>query len=82
MISNMHIVARFAPTCLMPILCSLPAHNPFNKNRDNIQSMQYSWQPTPIGFNQSCATCHTIEMEFSVHHETMEGMFRNTSLIQ
>lgn len=59
-----------------------PAKNPFSKNRDNIQPMQYAGQPTPIGSNLTCETCHTIEMEFSVHHENMEHMFRNVDLLE
>lgn len=70
------------PACHGATHALYPAHNPFMKNRDNMQPMQYSRQPTPIGSNQTCATCHTIAMEFSVHHENMEGMFRNMSLIQ
>ena len=58
-----------------------PAKNPFSKNRDNIQPMQYANQPTPIGSNLKCETCHTIKMEDSVHHENMEHMFRNANLM-
>ncbi|MEJ2545673.1 MAG: multiheme c-type cytochrome [Calditrichaceae bacterium] len=59
-----------------------PAKNPFSKNRDNMQPMQYANQPTPIGSNLKCETCHTIKMEESVHHENMEHMFRNADLLE
>lgn len=59
-----------------------PAKNPFNRNRDNMQPMQYAAQPTPIGSNLKCATCHTIKMKESVHHENMEHLFRNAALIK
>ncbi|HES59124.1 MAG TPA: cytochrome C [Caldithrix sp.] len=59
-----------------------PAKNPFSKNRDNIQPMQYAGQPTPIGSNLKCETCHTIKMEESVHHENMEHLFRNSDLLE
>ena len=59
-----------------------PARNPFSKNRDNMQPVQYAGQPTPIGSNLKCETCHTIKMEFSVHHENMEHMFRNAELLK
>jgi len=59
-----------------------PAGNPFSKNRDNMQPMQYASQPTPIGSNLKCETCHIIKMEESVHHENMEHMFRNADLLE
>ena len=58
-----------------------PAHNRFSENRDNIQPMQYSKMPLPIGTNMDCQVCHKIEMEFPIHHENMLRMFRNTRLI-
>ena len=59
-----------------------PAKNPFSKNRDNMQPMQYANQPTPIGSNLMCETCHTIKMDDSVHHENMEQLFRNADLLK
>ncbi|MBW2094580.1 MAG: cytochrome C [Deltaproteobacteria bacterium] len=54
-----------------------PAQNPYMKNRDNMQPMQYAGFPYPIGSNRTCAVCHTVEMEDSIHHENMEHDFRN-----
>ena len=59
-----------------------PATNPFGKNRDNMQPMQYSGHPFPIGSNQSCVICHTIPMDDAIHHENMEHSFRNTQIVK
>ncbi len=58
-----------------------PAENPFGKNRDNMQPMQYSNQPFPIGSNRDCQVCHKQKMEDPVHHENMDRMFRNVVAI-
>ena len=58
-----------------------PAHNSYNKNRDNMQPIQYSGSPYPIGANLSCEVCHTVKMEDAVHHENMEHLFRNADLV-
>ncbi len=54
-----------------------PARNAFGWNRDNTQPMQYSNMPLPIGSEFTCAVCHTIKMEDSIHHPNMERPFRN-----
>lgn len=54
-----------------------PAANPYDADRDNLQPLQYTGQPYPLGTNQTCWVCHKQDMEFSVHHENMEGSFRN-----
>lgn len=59
-----------------------PAKNPYGKDRDNIQPMQYSGKPYPIGANFECAVCHIQKMEDSIHHENMEHMFRNMNLVK
>ena len=58
-----------------------PAQNPYRKNRDNIQPMQYAGIPYPIGSNRTCAVCHTVEMEDSIHHENMEHTLRNEQIV-
>ena len=57
-----------------------PAQNPYGINRDNIQPMQYSNQPYPIGSNKTCETCHIQEMEDPIHHENMFRNIRNQKL--
>jgi hypothetical protein len=57
-----------------------PATNAFGKNRDNIQPLQYSDQPLPIGSNMTCEVCHIQKMEDPIHHENMYHQFRNMAL--
>jgi hypothetical protein len=59
-----------------------PAENPYGENRDNIQPMQYSGEPLPIGSNLSCDVCHTQDMPFAIHHKNMLRPFRNSWLVQ
>jgi cytochrome bd-type quinol oxidase subunit 1 len=58
-----------------------PAVNPFGKDRDNIQPLQYSGQTLPIGSNMSCEVCHMQKMEDPIHHENMYRPFRNMALV-
>ncbi len=58
-----------------------PAKSPLGNNRDNIQPVQYSNMPYPIGSNMSCEVCHMQEMEFPVHHENMARRFRNVDKV-
>ncbi len=58
-----------------------PALNPYSKNRDNIQPIQYSGLPLPIGSNLTCEICHTVSMEDAIHHDSMEHRFRNMNLL-
>lgn len=59
-----------------------PAKNPYGVNRDNLQPMQYSGQPLPIGSNISCEVCHIQKMEDPIHHENMMRPFRNAAVIE
>jgi len=54
-----------------------PAGNPYGKDRDNIQPMQYQKNPYPIGANRNCKVCHTIHMEDEMHHPNSLRMVRN-----
>jgi hypothetical protein len=54
-----------------------PAENPYNKNRDVLQPLQYQNEPYPIGSNGNCKVCHTIDMEEEMHHPNMLREFRN-----
>jgi len=54
-----------------------PAVNPYNKELDNIQPLQYQTEPFPIGSNRNCAICHTIPMAEEMHHPNMLREFRN-----
>ncbi|BBO79140.1 cytochrome c family protein [Desulfosarcina widdelii] len=57
-----------------------PATNMYGKDRDNIPPLQYQGINLPIGANNNCALCHTVEMEDSVHHPNMLHEFRNRQL--
>ncbi len=59
-----------------------PARNPYGKNRDNIQPIQYAGIPYPIGSNLTCAVCHVVKMDGAVHHENMEHVFRNAESVR
>lgn len=54
-----------------------PTENPYRRDRDNFQPMQYSGTPYPIGSNGNCQVCHTVEMDESIHHENMNRLVRN-----
>jgi hypothetical protein len=54
-----------------------PAMNPYSPYRDVLQPMQYQGQPYPIGSNMNCKVCHTVDMEYEMHHPNMLRKFRN-----
>jgi hypothetical protein len=53
-----------------------PAINPYGKDRDNIQPLQYQKNSYPIGANKNCRVCHTIDMEVELHHPNSLRMMR------
>jgi len=59
-----------------------PASNPYGKNKDNSQPMQYMGEPLPIGSNGKCDVCHTAQMDEAIHHENMNRPFRNADLLE
>ena len=48
-----------------------PAQNPYGKDRDNIQPLQYQKLAKTIGGAKNCKACHTIDMDAAVHHPGM-----------
>ncbi len=54
-----------------------PAVNPYGRNLDNRQPLQYQNAPFPIGSNKGCAVCHTVPMDEEMHHPNMLHTFRN-----
>ena len=54
-----------------------PAQNPYGKDRDNIQPLQYQKMPYAIGANKNCRVCHTIDMEDESHHPNSLRMMRS-----
>jgi hypothetical protein len=59
-----------------------PADNIYGKNRDNIPPMQYQGNNLPIGAENNCRVCHTMDMDFSAHHPNMVHDFRNRELMR
>jgi hypothetical protein len=54
-----------------------PTVNPYSKDLDNFQPLQYQDVPFPMGADKGCAVCHTMEMEDEMHHPNMLHEFRN-----
>ncbi len=54
-----------------------PARNPYGTGQDVIAPRQYQKSPYPVGSNQNCKVCHTIDMEEEIHHPNMLTEFRN-----
>ncbi|MCF8045364.1 MAG: hypothetical protein K9J83_05845, partial [Desulfarculaceae bacterium] len=59
-----------------------PAANMFGKNRDNIPALQHQKKALPLGSNQNCSVCHTMEMDYEIHHENMTTPFRNEWILE
>jgi hypothetical protein len=51
-------------------------------DRDNIPPMQYQGNNLPIGAENNCRVCHTMDMDFSAHHPNMIHDFRNRELMR
>jgi hypothetical protein len=69
------------PACHGSTHAVYPTRNPFFRDRDNLQPLQYSGTRAPIGSNKSCAICHKIPMQDAIHHPNMERPFRNAELL-
>lgn len=54
-----------------------PAANDYGEQVHNLQPLQYQGNTLPIGSNSNCAVCHTIDMEYEMHHPNMLREFRN-----
>lgn len=52
-----------------------PASNRFGS--DSLQPIQYQGSPYPIAADKNCRVCHTIDMDYELHHPNSLGMFRN-----
>jgi mono/diheme cytochrome c family protein len=62
--------------CHGPVHALYPS-GPEGGNRDNIQPLQYTGAPYPLGSDKKCGLCHTSAVADSAHHENMLKMFRN-----
>ncbi len=70
------------PACHGSTHAVYPSHNFYNRDRDNIQPLQYSGSRAPLGTNKTCAICHRQSMQDAIHHPNMESPFRHTELLQ
>ncbi len=59
-------------SCHGPVHATYEAINPLGDERDNIQPLQYQKLARPLGAAKNCAVCHTVDMEYSPHHEMMD----------
>ncbi|MCA1905550.1 MAG: cytochrome ubiquinol oxidase subunit I [Desulfarculus sp.] len=56
-----------------------PAKNPYGRDRDVVQPRQYQGNALPLGANQNCKVCHTVEMDSEMHHPNSLRMVRSLS---
>ncbi len=54
-----------------------PARNPYGARLDVQQPMQYQGNTLPLGANRGCKTCHTVDMDYEMHHPGSLADFRN-----
>lgn len=62
------IGALSCPSCHGPQHALYPSVNPYGKNRDAIQPLQYQKLARPLGAAGNCSMCHKIKMDTDAHH--------------
>jgi mono/diheme cytochrome c family protein len=71
--------------CMMGLRCPachgsphalVPATNPVEWQRDNLQPLRASGLPFPVGSEDGCSACHTTEWPFAPHHPNMQRPWR------
>ena len=70
------------PACHGSTHALYPSRNPFDRDRDNMQPLQYSGSRAPIGTDRACDICHRKPMTDAIHHANMERVFRNPELLK
>ena len=60
------------PSCHGAPHAVYPASGPDGDDRDNIQPLQYQKLAAPLGKDGNCAVCHTVPMDYFVHHDRVE----------
>lgn len=68
--------------CHGPPHAVYPSFNPYGKNKDNLQPLQYQKNPLPIGANFKCEVCHKKKMDTPNHHPNIIRPFRNTQVLR
>ncbi|MGD9948428.1 MAG: cytochrome ubiquinol oxidase subunit I [Desulfobulbus sp.] len=67
----------FCGTCHSSPHAVYPADNPYGKQLDVLQPLQYQDNRLPIGSNRNCKLCHTVDMADEMHHANSLRDFRN-----
>ncbi|GAB6126674.1 cytochrome ubiquinol oxidase subunit I [Humidesulfovibrio idahonensis] len=60
--------ALSCPACHGPQHALYPSVNPYGKNRDAIQPLQYQKLARPLGAQGNCSMCHKVRMDTDAHH--------------
>jgi len=60
--------ALSCPACHGPQHALYPSVNPYGKDRDSIQPLQYQKIALPMGARGNCAVCHKQRMDTDAHH--------------
>jgi mono/diheme cytochrome c family protein len=60
--------ALSCPACHGPQHALYPSVNPYGKNRDVIQPLQYQKLAAPLGSGGRCFVCHRQKMDAEIHH--------------
>jgi cytochrome bd-type quinol oxidase subunit 1 len=60
--------ALSCPACHGPQHALYPSINPYGKNRDMIQPMQYQKLAKALGSDGNCTVCHKVRMDTDAHH--------------
>lgn len=60
--------ALSCPACHGPQHALYPSVNPYGKNRDSIQPLQYQKLAKPLGAAGNCTMCHKVRKDIDAHH--------------
>ena len=60
------------PSCHGSPHAVYPATSPAGDDRDNLQPLQYQKAAMPLGKDNNCAVCHTVSMDYFIHHDRVE----------
>jgi len=58
------------------------AQNMYEKQRDNMQPLQYQNMAGTIGTHNNCAVCHTVEMKSNGHHRNMVNRKDDVAIVK
>jgi hypothetical protein len=63
--------ALTCPACHGAAHALYPALNPYGRDRDNLQPLQYQKLARTLGAAKNCKVCHTVDMDDAAHHAGM-----------